>query len=356
MAPPNPDPVTGLSPSVRVGTLTVPPSLVAKIPYFRTRGPTLGGISGGRTSALMHVLTLAAGGEGAYLPCFANTGKEHEGTLVFLRRLAEATGTPIRWMEFVPPAAGNAPREATARTVTFDTAARNGEPFEAFLETLAGFRREVKGLGPVVPHATRRLCTSYMKIKIQKRLAAELWPEEDVENRVGLRADEPQRAARLATHDRGFVTASAPLSRAGIVKADVLAFWRAQPFDLEIPEYQGNCTKCFLKDEADLARSMHEDPSDVGWWVALQETYGNFRPNDRVQYPQIAAEAGVRLDVVAPAVARGEEPVCPENFDPRRFRLIVRQEQRRARLGAPSFSCACESAAAGDDELEASLG
>jgi hypothetical protein len=61
-----------------------------------------------------------------------------------------------------------------------------------------------------------------------------------------MRADEQRRAAKIADKSR------IPLVTAGITKEDVGAFWRAQPFDLGLPNnngvtMHGNCDLCFLK-------------------------------------------------------------------------------------------------------------
>lgn len=342
---------------MKVGTLTLPPALEAKLPFFRTTRRTLGGISGGRTSALMHVLTLAANGPDApYIGLFSNTGREHPATLDFLRDLEAATERPLVWTEFVPPPVwGQAPRYARVREVTYDTASRDGTPFVDFLETLAQFRRQQKDLPPTAPGHKHRLCTAYLKIRTMHRWALSQGFE-DYDKFVGLRADEPDRVSTLASHDRGGVAHFTPLSRAGLTKADVLAFWAAQPFDLQIPEHLGNCTACFLKDEADLAQVLYEEPiADAAWWIRVQEAYGSFRRSRR-SYAEVLAEAPVRLEVVRPALARGETPVCPEGFSPRRFLLITRQEQRRLRTPSTGFSCACEGAQlAEDDGLEATL-
>ena len=43
---------------ISVGSITIPDHMEALLPFFRLKRFTGAGISGGRTSALMHVLTL----------------------------------------------------------------------------------------------------------------------------------------------------------------------------------------------------------------------------------------------------------------------------------------------------------
>lgn len=136
----------------RVGAIRIPSWLADHVRFFGTTGPTVGGVSGGRTSALMHVLALAAGGD--YRGVFANTGKEHERTLVFLRRLEEATGVPLTWLEFKRPAERGAPPiESRYDVVDFTTANRDGQPFVDFLRTLAEWRQNSRTIALVMPAA-----------------------------------------------------------------------------------------------------------------------------------------------------------------------------------------------------------
>lgn len=57
---------------------------------------------------------------------FANTGKEEEATLRFVRDCGERWGVPITWVEYRADAPGFA-------VVYFETASRNGEPFAALI-------------------------------------------------------------------------------------------------------------------------------------------------------------------------------------------------------------------------------
>jgi 3'-phosphoadenosine 5'-phosphosulfate sulfotransferase (PAPS reductase)/FAD synthetase len=326
-----------------VGRIRIPQKFADLAPHFKVRWPTMAGVSGGRTSGLMHVLALLANGEDPnYVALFANTGKEHEKTLDFVQAIAEATERPFRWIEVRKPAVyGAPPKDLRVEEVVYETASRNGEPLRAVLETMRDYRAVHKGMGPAVPTARGRTCTAYAKIRAMHRWCLENVGKE-YDKFIGLRADEPERVGRIRNRDRAGVFHYTPLADAGITKADVLDFWKYQDFDLDIPEHMGNCTMCFLKDEADLARVAYERPEDATWWLSLQAEFGQFRASDRVPMAQISMEAGVRLEIIAPAVARGEMPDKPTTFDERRWRLLVTQERRRLKEKS-SFSCACES-------------
>ncbi len=69
--------------------------------------------------------------------CFANTGKEDEATLKFVNDCSINWNVPITWIE-----------------VTYETASRNGEPFEAVIEKKN-----------YLPNPVTRFCTIEMKIR-----------------------------------------------------------------------------------------------------------------------------------------------------------------------------------------------
>lgn len=377
--------------------LIIPNWCLPLLKHFKIQGPTGAGISGGRTSAMMHALTLAANpGCSDYQGCFGNTGKEDEMTLNFLFDIDEYTGIPLWWLEFLPPETlGDPPRMARFQHVTFETAHRGGRIFEDFLKTLAAYRAFVKDEGPVAPHVTSRICTSYMKLKTIHRALRQHFGDTDYTYMVGLRADEPSRVAKLMRQSNSVCTLRCPLYDAGITKQMVLDFWKAQPFDLELEEPRGNCSLCFLKDEGDLAMLMLENEEDTRWWLDIQERYGDFR-RGQTTMRTIFAEAKVRLQVIRPAVLAFEYPTVPPDFTAEpfwlqqakneaevayqrrlnaweekkmggepdlpkpkpgaalsrtdeqwaryRWELLVKQEQRLAREGRRAFSCACESA------------
>lgn len=365
--------------------------------YFEIDGPTGAGISGGRTSGMMHAMTLAANpGTKDYQGCFANTGRENEATLRFLYDIDRHSPRPLAWLEFrPPPVLGQAPRFAQTAVVNFETAHRGGRIFEEFLFTLAAYRKQEKGEGPVAPHSTMRLCTSYMKLKTIHRWLESRFGGEAYTYLVGLRSDEPDRVASLLRQSTGRCDFACPLYEAGITREMVNEFWRAQPFDLQLEEPYGNCSLCFLKDEADIATIMLDDEGEAKWWIDVQDRYGDFR-RGQTSMRTIFAEAKMRVQVIRPAVRAYQWAKMPDDFaldeawlkkaqddaevayqrrlnkweekrlngapftpKPRpgkalsrsltewrqyRWDLLVAQEERLRDEGRKAFSCACESA------------
>ena len=165
---------------------------------FRVTGPTCISFSGGRTSAYMLWRVLQS--HGGVLPsdavvCFANTGKEEEATLRFVRDCSERWSVPITWVEYRNDEVGFA-------VVNFDTASRDGEPFEALIR-----KRNY------LPNPVTRFCTSELKIRtMHKFLRANWrvmgWPDTDMEldQMIGIRA-----TSRVES--RKFLRAAAPPNR-----------------------------------------------------------------------------------------------------------------------------------------------
>ena len=120
---------------------------------YKIEGPALISFSGGRTSGYMLYQMLQAY-EGT-LPddvyvTFANTGKEMPETLDFVRDCGEHWGVKIHWLEM--RIFDERPIYRTEE-VTYETAARNGEPFAALID-----RKKM------LPNPMVRFCTSELKI------------------------------------------------------------------------------------------------------------------------------------------------------------------------------------------------
>ena len=116
---------------------------------YRIDGPAVISFSGGRTSGYMlkHILDA----HGGALPediavVFANTGKERPETLDFVYECGARWNVHITWVEYD----WNEPHRT--RIVPHNSAARNGEPFEALIDR--------KGF---VPNPRMRFCTSFLK-------------------------------------------------------------------------------------------------------------------------------------------------------------------------------------------------
>jgi 3'-phosphoadenosine 5'-phosphosulfate sulfotransferase (PAPS reductase)/FAD synthetase len=222
-------------------------------PYLITE-PTCISFSGGRTSAYMLYQILQA--HDGVLPedaivCFANTGKEAEETLRFVQDCSEHWNVHINWVEYRDS-------EQKFEVVSYETASRNGEPFEALI-------RKKKYL----PNPVTRFCTIEMKIRTISKFCKFIGMDVSEQDAwVGIRADEPRRVAKIGM-DR------LPLVKAGVTAKDVGEFWKAQPFDLGLPNINGktmhgNCDLCFLKGGNQIVSLIAEKPERAIWWAHME--------------------------------------------------------------------------------------
>jgi len=193
---------------------------------------------------------------------FCNTGKEREETLRFIHDCATNWDVPIVWLQYDE----NAPNQTAI--VGFNSAARNGEPFEALIT-----KRKF------LPNAIVRFCTIELKVRRAIKYMRS-FGYEDWRNAIGFRADEPTRVfkarARAESANNDGFDPLFPLFAAGVSKRDVTAFWKRQPFDLRLPNINnktphGNCDLCFLKGERNIAALIRESPERAKWWIAQED-------------------------------------------------------------------------------------
>lgn len=266
---------------------------------FKINSPTCISFSGGRTSAYMLWRVLQS--NGGKLPdeavvCFANTGKEDEATLRFVRDCSVNWGMPIVWIEYQAA-------EQTAdrwRLVDFDTASRNGEPFEALIRARN-----------YLPNPVARFCTVELKVRAIHRYLKHIgWTEWD--SMLGIRADEQRRLAKIGNQDYGkHEEKCAPLGQIGITKEDVGYFWLKNNFDLGLPNnngvtMHGNCDLCFLKGGAQILSLIAERPERAVWWAKMEAMALASKPSgavfrsDRPSYAAMSQFAADQRDMFDP--------------------------------------------------------
>jgi len=255
---------------------------MSQIDPFKIDSPTCISFSGGRTSAYMlwRVLQSNGGLPKEAIVSFANTGKEEEATLRFVRDCSVNWGVPIVWIEFEY----NADKDKQFRIVDFDSAARNGEPFAEMID---------QNGKPFLPNPVMRLCTIRLKIEPFWRYMKSLGYT-DWDNMVGIRADEARRVAKIRNNPsdgKKGIERTMPLADAGVTKEMVGQFWREQSFDLGLPNnngvtMHGNCDLCFLKSGSQILSLIAEKPQRAIWWAQMEgnvasKVGGTFADNAR---------------------------------------------------------------------------
>jgi len=263
---------------------------------FLIDSPTCISFSGGRTSAYMlwRVLQSNGGLPPEAIVCFANTGKECEETLEFVQRCSDEWKVPITWVEFRDD-------EKKYAIVDFDSASRDGEPFEAIIRKRGH-----------LPNPVARWCTVELKVRtIHRYLKAAGWIE--WESMLGIRADEQRRAAKIGQQDYGkHESKIAPLVTVGVTKEIVGDFWRNQSFDLQLPNnngvtMHGNCDLCFLKGGHQVLSLIAEQPTRAIWWARMEALALASKPSgavfrsDRPSYAQMLKFSEQQRNLFDPA-------------------------------------------------------
>lgn len=267
-------------------------------PYEITE-PTCISFSGGRTSAYMLYKVLEA--NDGKLPeeaivCFANTGKEEEATLKFINDCSVNWNVEIVWLEYK-----NTEEEHGFKIVNYETASRNGEPFDYLINRYS----------PILPNGRARYCSDYLKTRTTHRYLKSIgWEEWD--SFLGIRADEPRRVAKFRANPNPkgkYETVVLPLAFNNISSKDVGKFWQQQPFDLELPNINGktmhgNCDLCYLKPKAQILSLIKEKPERATWWIKHEENAaklttgdGKYFAIDRPSYAQMYKYAAEQISM-----------------------------------------------------------
>ena len=259
--------------------------------YFKITEPTVISFSGGRTSAYMlwRVLQSNDGLPEDAKVLFANTGKEHQATLDFIQECSTRWNFPVDWVEYR--------KGKTFELVNYETASRNGEPFETIIKE--------RGM---LPNVRARFCTQEMKIDTMLRYIKSLgWT--DHTNFVGIRYDEPNRAAKMRPRLK-IQDTKMPLFDSKVTRQEVLNFWAANDFDLGLPVVNGetiggNCDLCFLKSFHKILSLIKHEPERAVWWAKMESLpeivnkggSGHLFRNDRPPYAQITNFVNRQVDM-----------------------------------------------------------
>lgn len=209
--------------------------------------------SGGRTSAFMAKVIKENLKYADYnkLFVFANTGKERAETLEFVNRCDVEFNLNLTWLEAdVNQEKGFG---TNYKKVCFQTASRNGEPFENVLKKYG------------LPSKLYRHCTRELKeVPIHKY--AKDYFNSLYFTALGIRADEPHR---ISTKNNYIY----PLVELRITEKVVRSWWKLQTFDLQLKDYEGNCDLCFLKSKRKKMTILSEYPDIADWWCKMEEKY-----------------------------------------------------------------------------------
>lgn len=221
--------------------------------------------SGGETSGYMTMWILNNWSDKYNIEVvFANTGEENEATLEFVKKCDEYFGFNCTWVE---ANVHHGERRGTTHTVVdFDSASRDGEPFEEVIKKY-GIPNQA------YPHCTRELKTAPIVSYVKNELG---W--DDFYTAIGIRVDEFDRMSDTAEQKKYLypLCTDNPTS-----KPQVNYFWDGMPFRLELKGYQGNCKVCWKKSFRKLATIYRENPDHYKNFKKWEEEYKRHTPRDR---------------------------------------------------------------------------
>tara|TARA_Y100000296_G_scaffold87234_1_gene130838 strand:- start:2751 stop:3620 length:870 start_codon:yes stop_codon:yes gene_type:complete len=220
--------------------------------------------SGGRTSAYMARWLLDnKSDEYDFIFTFANTGLEHEKTLEFIDKCDKAWGLNLVWLEAV---VNHGERVGTThKIVTFETASRNGEPFEEVIKKYGISNTDF-------PHCNREL-----KLNVIYSYKRSIGFKSKHLHAVGIRSDELDRI-NLERAEKERI--AYPLAFwHPTTKAQVIHWWSHQDFDLEIPEHLGNCVTCWKKSDRKLMTIAVEEPERFDFMRRMEKAHAHTGAN-----------------------------------------------------------------------------
>ncbi len=271
--------------------------------------------SGGRTSAYNTIEVLIKHGVENVDVVFMDTGAEHPKTYKFIREFAkflkESFDKDIIFLRLkVNPVLGEA---NSYEVVSVDDLKFDLQPFKDMIKKYG------------VPYISGMFCTDRLKLVPYDKYCDETYGVDGYETHIGIRCDEMKRVwgdhkqkkfsvyGQLIEHGYDnddmvdmwrkihscgldvttvseLVDGNLRLARLMIKryyetrvvnnirymaehsdaeKQDVLDFWSTIPFDLEIPEWSGNCVFCPKKSDLKLAAAQRDDPELYILWLEM---------------------------------------------------------------------------------------
>jgi hypothetical protein len=191
---------------------------------------------------------------------FANTGQENEQTLEFVKKCDEHFGLHLVWVEAVVHHGQR--KGCTHAIVDFDSASRDGEPFEEVIKKY------------MIPNKGNNHCTRELKLNpIKSYMRSIGWKKRDYFTAVGIRSDEIDRISENRKRDQLYYPLVQDMH---VTKPNVNMFWKQMPFRLELKGYEGNCKVCWKKSARKLATIANEHPERFDFFRRMEEKYGYF--------------------------------------------------------------------------------
>jgi hypothetical protein len=219
--------------------------------------------SGGRTSAYLCKCMIDAFGRENVDFIFMDTGAEHPKTYEFIRQVNLHFG-----LDLVCLRGDFNQLLGVGHSYSIVDVADLGCGLSVYTELVSKYG---------TPGIANPWCTSRMKEEVHDKYCDDIYGKNSYETWVGIRADEPKR---LKIGKRCDVRYLAEISDAE--KSDIIKFWEAMPFDLEIDEWLGNCVFCFKKSDLKLALACKDSPELEQDWQKMIDNAAEREGQERV--------------------------------------------------------------------------
>jgi hypothetical protein len=197
----------------------------------------------------------------------ANTGEEHEESLIFGDKCNKHYGWNMVWVE---AKVIHEPNKGTqCNIMTFETLSRKGQPFEEVIKKY-GIPNQP------FPHCNRELKLAPIHWYVNHHLG---W--NDYFTAIGIRSDEPSRLNWKTAKEKNIIYPMATHVR--MTKPKINDFWNNMSFRLKIKGYEGNCKSCWKKSNRKLMTIAKDKPQSFDFFRKMEEKYGMFLPEGRSQ-------------------------------------------------------------------------
>lgn len=230
--------------------------------------------SGGETSAFMLWWLLKnKTNEYFFEIVFANTGRENEATLIFVKKCAELFNCKVVFIE--SNVWGSVGSNTKHKVVDFNTCTRNSDwrvrrdtPYEQMCIKY--------GLASI----SNRFSTRELKDRpIQSYMRSLGYSDLDYEIMIGIRADEMDRMNFI--EERIFVYPLIKWLR--WTKKHINFWWSQMAFRLELKGWAGNCMMCYKKQLEKIVKIYIDDPWKLDFEIYLEFMYEYHIPESRIR-------------------------------------------------------------------------
>ena len=204
--------------------------------------------SGGRTSAKLTLLAIEKYGTDAVRVVFMDTGAEHPKTYEFIRNLVDVFGVDLVCLrgDFSQPLG----KGVEYKVVPLSECKFDLKPFSGMMKKYG------------TPYIGGMFCTDRMKLQPFKKFCNAELGKDNYTTLLGIRVDEPKRLK-----EKKGIQYLAEIC--DDEKQDIINWWSEQVFDLEIPEWLGNCVFCPKKSNLKLAAAQRDEPELYLKWLEM---------------------------------------------------------------------------------------